>query len=145
MNISRNDILVIFPLGLLLVIGLVMVTSSSIYIADEMTSNPFHFAKRQALFISVGLFSLIFFLILPSEFLLRSDWIFMLLSILLLIILFIPEVGTSVNGSIRWIRIGPINIQPSEVCKFSLILYISGYSVRRISAVSYTHLTLPTR
>ena len=94
MNISRNDILVIFPLGLLLVIGLIMVTSSSIYIADEMTSNPFHFAKRQALFISVGLFSLIFFLILPSEFLLRSDWVFMLLSILLLIILFIPEVGT---------------------------------------------------
>ena len=142
MNISRNDILVIFPLGLLIVIGLIMVTSSSIYIADEMTSNPFHFAKRQALFISVGLFSLIFFLILPSEFLLRSDWVFMLLSILLLIVLFIPEVGTSVNGSIRWIRIGSINIQPSEVCKFSLILYISGYSVR---TVSYTHLTLPTK
>ena len=125
--------MVILPLGLLLVIGLVMVTSSSIYIADDMTSDPFHFAKRQALFISVGLFSMIFFLILPSDFLLRSDWIFMLLSITLLIILFIPEVGTSVNGSIRWIRIGPINIQPSEICKFSLILYISGYSVRRMS------------
>ena len=136
MNISRSDILVIFPLGLLLVIGLVMVTSSSIYIADDMTSNPFHFAKRQALFISVGLFSMIFFLILPSDFLLRSDWIFMLLSIVLLIILFIPEVGTSVNGSIRWIRIGPINIQPSEICKFSLILYISGYSVRRMSELN---------
>ena len=121
MNISRSDILVIFPLGLLLVIGLVMVTSSSIYIADDMTSNPFHFAKRQALFISVGLFSMIFFLILPSDFLLRSDWIFMLLSIVLLIILFIPEVGTSVNGSIRWIRMGPINIQPSEIC----LLYTS--------------------
>ena len=136
MNISRNDILVILPLGLLLLIGLVMVTSSSIYIADDMTSNPFHFAKRQALFISIGLFSLVFFLILPSEFLLKSDWVFMLLSILLLIILFIPEVGTSVNGSIRWIRIGPINIQPSEVCKFSLILYISGYSVRRMSEMN---------
>ena len=136
MNISRSDILVILPLGLLLIIGLVMVTSSSIYIADDMTSNPFHFAKRQALFISVGLFSMIFFLILPSDFLLRSDWIFMLLSIILLIILFIPEVGTSVNGSIRWIRMGPINIQPSEICKFSLILYISGYSVRRMSEMN---------
>ena len=52
----------------------------------------------------------------------KTDWIFMLLSILLLIALFIPEVGTSVNGSIRWIRIGPINIQPSEICKFSLSL-----------------------
>jgi len=87
MNISRSDILVILPLGLLLIIGLVMVTSSSIYIADDMTSNPFHFAKRQALFISVGLFSMTFFLILPSDFLLKSDWIFMLLSIILLIIL----------------------------------------------------------
>ena len=39
------------------------------------------------------------------------------------------------NGSIRWIRLGPINIQPSELCKFSLILYISGYSVRRMSEI----------
>ncbi len=128
--------MVILPLGLLLIMGLVMVTSSSIYIADDMTSNPFHFAKRQALFISVGLFSMTFFLILPSDFLLKSDWIFMSLSIILLIILFIPEVGTSVNGSIRWIRMGPINIQPSEICKFSLILYIAGYSVRRMSEMN---------
>jgi cell division protein FtsW len=60
----------------------------------------------------------------------------MLISILLLIALFIPDIGTSVNGSIRWIRLGPINIQPSEVCKFSLILYISGYSVRRMSEIN---------
>jgi cell division protein FtsW len=60
----------------------------------------------------------------------------MLISILLLVALFIPDIGTSVNGSIRWIRLGPINIQPSEVCKFSLILYISGYSVRRISEIN---------
>ena len=59
----------------------------------------------------------------------------MLINIGLLIALFIPDVGTSVNGSIRWIRLGPINIQPSELCKFSLILYISGYSVRRMSEI----------
>ena len=76
------------------------------------------------------------FLLLPSDFLFKSDWVFMLISILLLIALFIPDIGTSVNGSIRWIRLGPINIQPSEVCKFSLILYISGYSVRRMSEIN---------
>jgi cell division protein FtsW len=59
----------------------------------------------------------------------------MLVSIALLIALFIPDIGTSVNGSIRWIKAGPINIQPSEICKFSLILYISGYSVRRMSEI----------
>lgn len=135
MQITRNDILIIFPLTILVILGLVMVSSSSIYIADDMTSNPFHFAQRQALFVAIGIFALLFFLVLPSDFLFRADWVFMLISIFLLIALFIPDVGTSVNGSIRWIRIGPINVQPSEICKFSLILYISGYSVRRMTEI----------
>jgi len=135
MNITRNDILIILPLSFLIVLGMIMVTSSSIYVADDMTSNPFYFAQRQSLFIAIGLIAMTSFLVIPSTFLYKTDWIFMLLSILLLIALFIPDVGTSVNGSIRWIRLGPINIQPSEICKFSLILYISGYSIRRISEI----------
>ena len=117
-------------------LGFVMVASSSIYVADEMTGDPFYFASRQLIFISVGLLTMSIFLLLPSDFLFKSDWVFMLISILLLVALFIPDIGTSVNGSIRWIRLGPINIQPSEVCKFSLILYISGYSVRRMSEIN---------
>ena len=117
-------------------LGFIMVASSSIYVADEMTGDPFYFASRQLIFISVGLLAMSIFLLLPSDFLFKSDWVFMLISILLLVALFIPDVGTSVNGSIRWIRLGPINIQPSEVCKFSLILYISGYSVRRMSEIN---------
>ena len=117
-------------------LGFVMVASSSIYVADEMTGDPFYFASRQLIFISVGLLAMSIFLLLPSDFLFKSDWVFMIISVLLLIALFIPDIGTSVNGSIRWIRLGPINIQPSEVCKFSLILYISGYSVRRMSEIN---------
>ena len=135
MNVTRNDILIILPLSFLIILGMIMVTSSSIYVADDMTSNPFYFAQRQSLFIAIGLIAMTSFLVIPSTFLYKTDWIFMLLSILLLIALFIPDVGTSVNGSIRWIRLGPINIQPSEICKFSLILYISGYSIRRISEI----------
>ena len=136
MKIDTNNLLIILPISFLLMIGIIMVASSSIYIADGMTSNPFHFAQRQTLFVSMGLIAMLIFLVLPSDFLYRTDWVFMLLSIFLLIILFIPDIGTSVNGSIRWIRIGPINVQPSEICKFSLILYISGYSVRRMSEIN---------
>jgi cell division protein FtsW len=136
MKITRNDVLIILPLSALIILGMIMVTSSSIYVADDMTSNPFHFAQRQILFIAMGLMAMLGFLVIPSNFLYKTDWIFMLLSILLLIALFIPDIGTSVNGSIRWIRLGPINIQPSEICKFSLILYISGYSMRRMSEIN---------
>ena len=131
-----NNFLILFSFISLMSLGFIMVASSSIYVADEMTGDPFYFASRQLIFISVGLIAMSIFLLLPSDFLFKSDWVFMLISILLLIALFIPDIGTSVNGSIRWIRLGPINIQPSEVCKFSLILYISGYSVRRMSEIN---------
>ena len=136
MKISKNDILIIIPLCSLIILGLIMVTSSSIYIAEDMTSDPFYFAQRQSFFLAIGIIILLAFLLIPSEFLYKTDWIFMLMSILLLVALFLPDVGTSVNGSIRWIRIGLINIQPSEICKLSLILYISGYSVRRMSEIN---------
>ena len=133
---TNNNFLIVSSFIGLLSLGLVMVTSSSIYVADEMTGNPFYFASRQLLFISIGILTMVIFLITPTEFLYKFDWIFMLISILLLLALFIPEVGTSVNGSIRWIRLGSINIQPSEICKFSLMLYISGYCFRRLSEIN---------
>ena len=133
---QRNNIFLSISLVGLITLGLIMVTSSSIYIADNLTGNPFHFATRQALFIGVGIFIFTAFLLIPSSFLEKTDWLFLLISILLLVALFIPGIGTEVNGSIRWIRLGPINIQPAEVCKFSMILYTSGYCVRRMGEIS---------
>ena len=135
METKYNNLFILIPFISLMSLGLLMVTSASIYIADDIYGNPFHFASRQMFFISIGLIVMLLFLSIPSNLLYKLDWVFMLISILLLLALFIPDVGTSVNGSIRWIRLGPINIQPSEICKFSLILYISGYSVRRISEI----------
>ena len=66
-------------------LGFVMVASSSIYVADEITGDPFYFARRQLIFISVGLLAMSIFLLLPSDFLFKSDWVFMLISILLLV------------------------------------------------------------
>ena len=130
---DKNSLLILIPFICLMSLGLVMVSSSSIYVADDLTGNPFHFASRQMLFVSIGLISMSLFLLIPSDLLYKFDWVFMLISIGLLIALFIPDVGSSVNGSIRWIRVGSIGIQPSEICKFSLIIYISGYCLRRTS------------
>ena len=133
---ERNNLLILIPYTGLLILGLIMVSSASIFVAEDMTGDPFHFISRQMLFMAIGLMAMLFFMMIPSDFLFRSDWIFLLLSIILLLALFIPEVGTSVNGSVRWIRLGSINIQPSEICKFSLIIYISGYSVRRTLVIN---------
>jgi cell division protein FtsW len=132
-SVNKNNYLIIFPFIFLVLLGLVMISSASIFLAEEQTLDPFYYISRQLLFVSVGLVSMSIFLIIPSSFLLKTDWLLVLISILLLIALFVPNVGSSVNGSIRWIRLGSIGIQPSEICKFSLIIYISGYCFRRAS------------
>ena len=134
--IYRNNVLLIGALVGLISLGLIMVTSSSIYIADNLTGNPFYFAVKQAFFIGFGILVFTIFLLIPTEFLSKTDWLFLLISIFLLIALFIPGIGTEVNGSIRWIRIGPLGLQPAEICKFSMILYISGYCVRRMDEIN---------
>ena len=95
--IYRNNIFLSVSFIGLISLGLVMVTSSSIYIADNLTGNPFHFATRQALFIGIGILVFTIFLSTPSTFLEKIDWLFLLISIVLLIALFVPGVGTEVN------------------------------------------------
>ena len=134
--IDRENIFIIFPYFCLLFIGLIMVASSSIYVSEDIYGTPFHFASRQVIFFIIGILVTIIALIIPSNLLLTLDWIILLGSFVLLIALFIPGVGTEVNGSLRWIRIGSINVQPSEVSKLALIIYISGYCVRRLSEIN---------
>jgi len=134
--IDRENIFIIFPYFCLLFIGLIMVASSSIYVSEDIYGTPFHFASRQVIFFIIGILVTIIALSIPSNLLLTLDWIILLGSFVLLIALFIPGVGTEVNGSLRWIRIGPINVQPSEVSKLALVIYISGYCVRRLSEIN---------
>ena len=134
--IDRENIFIIFPYFCLLFLGLVMVASSSVYVSEDIYGTPFHFASRQVTFFIIGILLTILAISIPSNILLKLDWVILLGSFVLLIALFIPGVGTEVNGSLRWIRIGPINVQPSEVSKLALVIYISGYCVRRLSEIN---------
>ena len=134
--INRENLLITLPYFCLLFIGLVMVASSSVYVSEDIYGTPFHFASRQVIFLIIGIFATIIALSIPSNLFLTLDWLILIGSLLLLIALFFPGVGTEVNGSLRWIRIGPINIQPSEISKLALVIYISGYCVRRLSEIN---------
>jgi cell division protein FtsW len=136
--IDRDNISIILPFICLLFIGVVMVASSSVYVSEDIYGTPFHFASRQVIFLIIGIFAVIIALSIPSNLFLTLDWVILMGSLLLLIALFFPGVGTEVNGSLRWIRIGPINIQPSEVSKLALVIYISGYCVRRLGEINTT-------
>jgi cell division protein FtsW len=115
----------------LICLGLVMVTSASIGIADQNTGDPFFYAKRQFLRILLSLALLWLACRIPLQFWRRTGMALMLGSIILLAIVLIPGVGHTVNGATRWLNFGLFTFQISEIAKLFLIIYLSGYLLRR--------------
>nr|VFK18493.1 MAG: cell division-specific peptidoglycan biosynthesis regulator FtsW [Candidatus Kentron sp. LFY] len=115
---------------LLIGLGLVMVASTSITTADREVGVPLHYFLRQAGYVVFGICLGWIVTLLPLKIWEKHDVLLLVFGIILLILVLIPGVGREVNGSIRWIRVGFFNFQPSELIKLLLIVYLASYSVR---------------
>lgn len=117
--------------------GLLMMTSASIVISDKQLHQPFYFLYKQLIYLTLGV--LIGGVIMQVE---TTYWEkfggYLLLGVLLLLALvLIPGIGHSVNGSARWIGFGPLSFQVSELTKFTIVVYMAGYLVRRHREIKY--------
>ena len=119
----------------LMFMGIVMVASASIGIADQQIGDPFFYAKRQFLRALLGLALVWMAYRIPLEFWKRNGMLLMFASIVLLGVVLIPGVGHTVNGSTRWLNFGLFTFQISEIAKLFLIIYLSGYLIRRTDEV----------
>lgn len=114
----------------LLAIGLVMVTSASIGIAEARHRTPLYFGIQQTLSLCVGIPLGWLAATLPMQFWRRVAVPFLALCVGLLILLFVPGIGREVNGSVRWLNLGFFSFQVSELTKLALILYLAHYLVK---------------
>ncbi|WP_369686620.1 cell division protein FtsW [Photobacterium leiognathi] len=112
----------------LMVTGLVMVTSASVPVATRLTGIPFYFAYRHAFFLVGALVIAVIVLQVPLARWRQLSVPMLFTSIALLVVVLI--IGRSVNGAARWIPLGIFNLQPAEVTKLSLFIFIAGYLVR---------------
>jgi len=110
-------------------IGLVMVASSSMPVAERLFNNPFHFVIRHMIYICISMSLMAFALQIPMSRWQKHSGAMLLIAIGLLILVLI--VGRTVNGSTRWLVIGPITIQAAEPAKLYFFCYLSAYMVRR--------------
>ena len=122
----------------LLTAGLVMVASSSVALAERLHGDPFHYFRRQAFSLAAGL--ALGAMILKSPVILweKLSVPLLLLAVALLVLVLVPGVGREVNGSARWIRLGPVNFQSSELAKVCLLAYIAAYMVRHANRLHLT-------
>ena len=109
----------------LLVFGSIMVGSASMEIGLRDYDNPFHLVATHHIYIFLGLLSFVFVLGLPMIFWEKMSWLFLIISLLLLSAVLVPGIGKEVNGSTRWIQIGPINLQGSEFVKLFFLVYLA--------------------
>jgi cell division protein FtsW len=132
LNLDHTSLLAVV---VLLALGLVMVGSASTSIAERQTGHAFYYLWRQLAYIGVGLGLAGAVLFVPLRIWEKLGLGLILTSVLLLLLVFIPGLGREVNGSLRWIHLGPVNLQVSEFVKLFMILYLAGYLVRHTEAV----------
>ena len=137
------DNLFVVSVALLLMGGMVMMTSASMPIAARDFVDPFHYFYKQGFAACLGLIVGFLFFLIPTNFWEKLGILTALIAIGLLALVYIPGMGLEANGAIRWVDIGPLpTIQVIDPARFLLIIYIAGYCFRQQKQVEMTFLSL---
>lgn len=118
----------------LMAIGLVMVTSASMPVAERLFDNPFHFAIRHAIYLIIASMAALVTLMIPMNWWQKTNGYLLFFAIGLLLLVLVA--GRTVNGSTRWLVMGPITLQAAEPAKLFFFCYLAGYMVRRYGEVT---------
>jgi cell division protein FtsW len=128
-------VLLLSGLGLLL-FGMVMVYSASVALAEGSKFTGYHasyFLVRHGIFVALGIITAVFIFQIPIHLWQKiAPWLF-IAGVVLLIVVLIPHLGREVNGARRWIPLGIVNLQPSELMKLFAVLYAANYTVRKLA------------
>jgi len=120
----------------LLAIGMVMIYSASSIFAYETYGDSMYYLKRHAIYMVLGLCLCIAFMNTDYARLRRFIKPFLLISIVLLISVFIPGIGRAAGGARRWIGVGPVSFQPSEIAKLAMVFYTADLFARKQSEIN---------
>jgi cell division protein FtsW len=126
----------VFIWATLMTFGLVLVASSSIGFADSVYGDEWYFARRHVIFLCMGLALCTAVALIPLSVWQRYAWVLLVVAFLLLALVLVPGIGRRVNGSQRWLILGPLTLQASEVVKFCVIVFFAAYFTKRAAELS---------
>lgn len=128
----------VFAVISIVTLGMLMMTSASIVVSDKLTHQPFYFLMKQLVYLTLGI--ALGGVVMQWKIEIWEKWGgFILLGVMLsLALVLIPGVGHRVNGSARWIGVGPLGFQVSELTKFAVVVYMAGYLVRRNHEIQHS-------
>lgn len=117
--------------SVLLMIGVLMVTSASSFTAEKYGVGIYHYSVRQMIYIAIGIVGglIAFNISLKAWYEISGKFLYWVAALMLILVL-IPGIGREINGAMRWIPLGIINFQPSEMAKLFAFIYIAGFLSR---------------
>ncbi|MEO7431547.1 MAG: putative lipid II flippase FtsW [Dokdonella sp.] len=127
---GRYDLGLVLAAMMLASLGIVMVASSSIAVAETAHVGPFYYLARHLAFIALGLTAAVVVSRIELRWVEKNAVLLLLGGIMLLLLVFVPFIGIRVNGARRWIRLGFVGFQSVEAVKLILIVYMASYLVR---------------
>ena len=125
-------ILFVAVLGML-VIGIVMLFSTSAFARDSH-GDVYFFIKRQGLWLAIGLMICAAAALLDYHFWQHTSWVWFGIALIALALCFVPHLGMRINGSRRWVGLGPVTFQPSEIAKIAAVFFLAGWFARHEKA-----------
>lgn len=132
----RFDPILLSCMATLLLLGLVMVTSASMGIAEQRLGQTFYYAFHHAAFLGLGALVAVIVSQIPMHLWQRFSGALVILTLVLLVLVLIPGIGRTVNGSSRWINLGFMGFQVSELAKIFTIVFLARYIVRHEQALT---------
>lgn len=131
-KINNADWRFLIIVASLLIFGLFVLSSASFVVGEKKFNDPSYYLKEQLLKgVLLGLISFIIFLKMPLDFLKKYSFVFLIFSIGLLVLVFFPKLGLSHSGSTRWLNLGFMSFQPSEILKLSFLIYLASWLASR--------------
>ncbi|HET8942374.1 MAG TPA: putative lipid II flippase FtsW [Rudaea sp.] len=134
-NSGRYDLGLVLAAIALASIGVVMIASSSIAIADGQHVGPFHYLYRHLLFLGIGIAVCATMMRIELAWFERHAFTLLLFAVIALLLVFVPGIGVRINGARRWVRIGIAGFQSVELVKLLFIVYMASYLVRQRESV----------
>ncbi|WP_084604416.1 putative lipid II flippase FtsW [Desulfonatronum thioautotrophicum] len=112
-------------------LGLVMVLSSTGIMAERFYADKYYFFKRHLVFLLIGLGVMSVAAVIPRQLYLRFTYLWLALAGVLLILTLVSPLGVQAGGATRWLSLGPIMVQPLEIAKVALVLYLASFFSRK--------------
>lgn len=132
---KSNSAVLLQPINIALVlsvlvlasIGLVMVATASMDFSAVNYNDPWYFVKRHVFYLCISLFAALMMYVIPRSIWQQYGWLLFFVCVFMLVVVLIPGVGRRVNGSQRWIQLGPLTLQVSEFVKLLSVVFFASY------------------